>query len=155
MKKLLAIAGIIAFWLSWPFLYVYLKRGERTRVLLVAGDHVLLIRTWHGTGEWSLPGGGARAHEELHDAAVRELEEEVGIVLEPQQLIRLNKKTHSEYKLTFSCHYFYAQLPEQVHARPRLPEVLDVKWVPLAEIGAHRLGPDSKHALSAYDALIQ
>lgn len=155
MKKLLVIAGVIAFWLSWPFLYVYLKRSERTRVLLLTDDHVLLIRTWHGTGEWSLPGGGAQVHEDLNNAAARELEEEVGIVLESQQLTQFSQKTHSEYKLRFMCHYFYARLPREVEIRPRLPEVLEVRWVPQDELHTYRLGPDSRHALSAYKALIQ
>ncbi len=155
MKRVLGVLGIVAFWCSWPLLYVYLKRGERTRVLLVANNKVLLVRTWHGPGNWSLPGGGAHKHERIVEAAKRELTEETGIVIDAEALKALGKKTHTEYGLKFVCNYFYVELDSEALAQPRLPEILSAEWVEVDRLDGHNLGPDSRYALSAYTALIQ
>lgn len=155
MKWLMRISGTAAFWLSWPLLYVYLRKTERTRVLLVTDKTVLLIRTWHGTGEWSLPGGGIHKNEKKELAATRELLEETSIALGTDQLRALGTKMHTEYKLIFTCHYFVAEPKEAIIAKPRLPEVLETQWVRIDELAKYRLGPDTRHALSAYGALVQ
>lgn len=155
MKKLIRISGMTAFWMSWPLLYVYLKFGERTRVLLVAGDKILLVRTWHGPGDWSLPGGGIHKNEEPTVAATRELMEETAIGLGTDQLKPLGTHRHTEYGLAFTCHYFLVELPQPILARPKLPEILEAMWVPRAELGSYDLAPDTKHALSVTDALVQ
>lgn len=48
------------------------------------GDEVLLIKRGRAPrlGEWSIPGGKVNRGESLHDAALRELFEETGIVAE-------------------------------------------------------------------------
>lgn len=48
------------------------------------GDQVLLIKRGRAPrlGEWSIPGGKVNRGESLHDAALRELFEETGIVAE-------------------------------------------------------------------------
>ncbi len=155
MKRTVGILGIIAFWCSWPLLYVYLKRRERTRVLLVANNKVLLVRTWHGPGNWSLPGGGMHQGEDPTGAVKRELTEETGVIIDVNRLRVLGKKTHTEYGLKFVCNYFYSELDAELIARPRLPEILHAEWVEIDQLAKYKLGPDSRYALSAYTALIQ
>lgn len=48
------------------------------------GDEVLLIKRGRAPrlGEWSIPGGKVNRFESLHDAALRELLEETGVVAE-------------------------------------------------------------------------
>lgn len=155
MKYVLRISGILAFWLSWPLSYVYLRQAERTRILVVAGDKVLLVQTWHGTGAWSLPGGGIHRNEDKTVAATRELMEETTVALGIDQLRPLGTKVHSEYKLRFTCHYFVAELAKPIVLKPQLPEILEARWVPVSELSHYRLGPDARYALSAYGALVQ
>lgn len=45
------------------------------------GDKILLIRNTYGDGSWSFPGGGVKKNEEPEQAAVREVKEEVGIMI--------------------------------------------------------------------------
>ena len=58
--------------------------------LCVDGGRILLCRIapgyWSGVGEWTLPGGGLDFGESPRDGAIRELEEETGLVGE---IIRL------------------------------------------------------------------
>lgn len=54
--------------------------------------HVLLIKRGHYPfkGQWAIPGGYIEMEEELHNTAVRELEEETGLIgVELKQLITM------------------------------------------------------------------
>ncbi|GAB3494110.1 NUDIX domain-containing protein [Amycolatopsis cihanbeyliensis] len=57
-------------------------------VLLVRGDELLLTqrRGTYGSGMWHLPSGKLDAGESLLAAAVREAEEEVGVLIAPAEL---------------------------------------------------------------------
>lgn len=59
------------------------KRRRGARVLVVAGDEVLLVRDTDpgvpGSSWWVLPGGGADEGEDAAAAAIRELYEETGL----------------------------------------------------------------------------
>lgn len=58
-------------------------------VVCLRGDEVLLIRrgTQPRIGEWSLPGGRIEPGERAADAALRELDEETGVVAELEGLL--------------------------------------------------------------------
>ncbi len=68
------------------------RHREASRVLLLDSDNrvFLLLTHWDpGTGQpprWLIPGGGIDAGETILEAAVRELREETGLQVTPQQL---------------------------------------------------------------------
>jgi 8-oxo-dGTP pyrophosphatase MutT (NUDIX family) len=114
----------------------------------MAEGKVLLIQNWHGPGKWGLPGGGIHKGEEPALSATRELMEETGIALGKDQLRHIVTMPYRENGLQFSCVYFVAELDQAIAADPKLPEVLDAKWVDVRSLSDVQLGTDAHTALS-------
>lgn len=65
----------------------YLVTVRVTAVVIREGC-ILLVRQYvDSRREWSLPGGRLERGEQVGEALVREVEEETGIVVEPQDLL--------------------------------------------------------------------
>lgn len=64
-------------------LYWYIVRPKTTgvKVIIRQANEVLLIRNSYGLKLWTLPGGGVKRNEALEQAAIREAQEEVGIII--------------------------------------------------------------------------
>ena len=154
-NKIVRFFGVVTFWVSWPYLYLYLKRSERSRVLVTAGGKVLLVQAWHGSGAWALPGGGIHSSEDSAVAATRELKEETGIALGIDQLRPLAREPYRAHGLSFDCHYFLAELDQTIEAVPKPPEIIAAAWVSETELANYKLAADTRAALSARDALLQ
>ena len=55
---------------------------------IIKGNSILMVRHQHGTHDyWTLPGGGIESGETPGQAIVREVEEEVGLTVEPIRLL--------------------------------------------------------------------
>ncbi len=64
-----------------------IQKQARVRVLIYnQSGEVLLVKGAVGSRQWSLPGGGVERGETEQQAAVRELKEELGLVVAKQQL---------------------------------------------------------------------
>jgi 8-oxo-dGTP pyrophosphatase MutT (NUDIX family) len=96
--------------------------------------HVLLVRrTPHARfmgGVWVFPGGAVDAGETEEGAAVRELEEEAGIVLDdPHRLVRFSRWiTPAEVKIRFDTHFFLAPAPAEAEPVVDGAEIVDSGW---------------------------
>jgi 8-oxo-dGTP pyrophosphatase MutT (NUDIX family) len=124
-------------------------------ILLRGGDEgleVLLVRrTPHARfmgGVWVFPGGAVDAQEgdgdEAHRvAAVRELHEEAGIVLEdPDALVKFSRWiTPAQVQIRFDTHFFLALLPQGQEPKIDGEECVEHGWfTPRAALDAHRTG---------------
>jgi 8-oxo-dGTP pyrophosphatase MutT (NUDIX family) len=130
-------------------------RQAATVILLRGGAdslEVLLVkRTPHARfmgGVWVFPGGAVDANEGEGDAAhrvaaVRELEEEAGIVVaDPGALVKFSRWiTPAEVVVRFDTHFFLAPRPDGQEATIDGDEVVDQGWfTPAAALAAHERG---------------
>lgn len=93
-------------------------------------------------GAWVFPGGAVRTGgEEAHvRTALRELEEEAGILLEEESALMPFSRwiTPEEVKVRFDTWFFAARSPEGAEARPDGGECVDARWLaPRAALEAY------------------
>jgi 8-oxo-dGTP pyrophosphatase MutT (NUDIX family) len=130
------------------------RQAATVIVLRGGGDalEVLLVkRTPHARfmgGVWVFPGGAVDAGEGDGDAAhrvaaVRELEEEAGIVLDdPGALVKFSRWiTPAEVVVRFDTHFFLAPMPSGQEAKIDGDEIVDQGWfTPAGALAAHERG---------------
>lgn len=128
MKRAWDILGIVCYWLTWPGVALFLRNSTRTRIVVVSGDEILLVKTWLGTGKWGLPGGGLHRKEDPAEGAVRELQEETGIVAKPQSLEYLT--THVQHKrgVRYTLIVYALRLSKKPDIRRQRLEINDAAW---------------------------
>ena len=129
-------------------------RQAATVIVLRGGSdalEVLLVkRTPHARfmgGVWVFPGGAVDASEGDGDAAhrvaaVRELEEEAGIVVDPGALVKFSRWiTPAEVVVRFDTHFFLAPMPDGQDATIDGDEIVDEGWfTPEGALAADRNG---------------
>jgi ADP-ribose pyrophosphatase YjhB (NUDIX family) len=92
-------------------------------VVVLDGDRVLLVQEEKPDvrGKWNLPGGALEQAEAPFDGAVREVEEETGLVIEPTGLLGIYRDARS-FRVVF-----VAPRPSDGEARPG-DEIMGVRW---------------------------
>jgi 8-oxo-dGTP pyrophosphatase MutT (NUDIX family) len=132
-----------------------LPRQAATVIVLRGGSEaleVLLVkRTPHARfmgGVWVFPGGAVDAGEGEGDAAhrvaaVRELQEEAGIVVaDPGALVKFSRWiTPAEVVVRFDTHFFLAPMPDGQEPTIDGDEIVDQGWfTPAGALAAHERG---------------
>ncbi len=144
------LIGKIGFWLSYPLLWVYLRIGWRTRVLVIVDDEILLLRGWLGMGHWQLPGGGVHRGEPPVQAAQRELREETGIAVKSDQLQPLYSGRSSSYGLSFRFHAYLVELPAKPAVKRQAIEISEFQWINPAHVTKLSATPDTSDCLDTW-----
>lgn len=151
MKLIWALVGRGLFWLSWPALRVYMGRGERSRVIVVAEDRLLLVKGFVGHGLWTLPGGGIKRAETARQGAVREVWEETGLKLPPASLRTVGRGVASECGLKFSYVVFAVELPKTARLIRQKRELTDAAWLPLSTMARRAdISPATRRILALW-----
>ena len=124
------------------------------------GLEVLLVQRTHAArfmpGVWVFPGGAVdRAETELRAAAVRELEEEAGLVVDPADLVPFSRWiTPAAVRIRFDTHFFLVREPAGQTARVDGSECIALGWhTPRAALSGdlELVFPTIKH-LQQFDA---
>lgn len=143
--------GKIAYRIISPaMLYLPIFRRPRTRVAVILNNReILLVKNWLGYQRWTLPGGGMKRNETPAEAAVRELKEETGLLLDPHDLTFLGHMTNPEppravigFRVDLTDADSAVAIPN--HARY---EIIDLAWHPLESLPEDR-GPIVDQALA-------
>ncbi len=152
---MIALFGRLTWWLAWPFWLVYFKVNPvRSRVLVVHGGKLLLVKGIIGDGKWGLPGGGARPGEPVADSAVRELEEEAGLKAAADQLEQLGDFVHSQAGVRYQA-YFFLHRPDTVgRLKRRKGEIAAIGWFDRQALATLSLNADARKALEQYGSRI-
>jgi 8-oxo-dGTP pyrophosphatase MutT (NUDIX family) len=127
--------GRLAFYVTWPGIWLVIKlTPPRTRVIIVHNQRVLVLRDWLGTGAWSLPGGGLHRGEDPHTGAIREVQEEAGVVLVAEQLHELGKYKIRSSGTTTKYEVFWVELADEPVLQLKAGEIAAAQWIPLDEV---------------------
>src|SRR5579864_3830989 len=75
--------------------------------VIIHHDRVLLVRraTEPLKGEWSVPGGALELGEKLHEGVRREVLEETGLQIEPQEVLEVFDSIFSDQQGRTQYHY--------------------------------------------------
>ncbi len=126
--------GRAGYFFVWPGLYISLLLSKRCRVVLLSGDSILLVRGMLSDGRYGLPGGGLHRGEHPANAAIREVREEVGIHLQPADLVALGSEWVQSQGLRFYCHFFAATVPAQSELKLQIYEIAEARWCTRDEV---------------------
>lgn len=115
-----------------------------TLCYVVDGDEVLLIEQKRGIGEGNINGPGGKVEEQddtIKEAAVREVEEEVGVTPE-------NVEKVGEVDFIFGdnpFHQLHVYITEEYTGEPQETEEAVPEWIEIDEIPYNRMWPDDKY----------
>lgn len=136
-KNIIHKLGIQLNKLLTPLIAKKINNTHRTRVIIICEDKVLLVKDWLGDGLWDFPGGGLKGNETLDEAAVREVREEVGIILSPKELVNLGTFEVKKDQVLFKIDLF-AEAVSSMHIKKRLIEISEAEWFPLSKLPSDR-----------------
>ncbi len=111
------------------------------RGIIIKNEEILLMERWRdGLHYFSIPGGGVEPGETIEEAAIREVAEEMGIVVSlERKLYEIN--TPDSVHHIFLCNYIsgeaalHPDAPEAVeHAAGK--NLFKPRWIPLSELSS-------------------
>jgi len=104
----------------------------------------------HGEGTWTMPGGSLKFHEELKDAALREVLEETGMILKKEDLKIVSVTNDTVPDNHFVTIGWFCQNVSEQEPRVMEPdEITEWKWFSLDEL-PKPLYPSSEKLLKNY-----
>ena len=121
---------VVWWWLTRPT-----TRG--VKIIVLKENKVLLVRLSYGHQSWSFPGGGVRHNETTKDAAMREIAEETGILIQTEDLKLVTQYDQQiEYKSdTVTCYLVRVETDDfKIDNR----EVCEAGWFGVDELPSER-----------------
>ena len=119
--------------------------------IIIDGDRVLLVKRAHPPiqGQWSIPGGVLEVGEMVREAAIREAQEETGLIVDPGELLGVydrilrdsEKRVQYHYVLIdFLCRATGGELQAATDAA-------EVRWFTREELTALNLAEDTQDVI--------
>ena len=129
-------SGYVGYFVLLPLIKFYANHSApRARVLIVHDESVLVVKNWLSGGSWALPGGGLERGESAVTASVREVQEELGLEIDPGSLVDLGQHRSIERAGLKSDYYLHAtHLTERPLIKLRKYEIMDATWIPVSDL---------------------
>ncbi len=119
--------------------------------IIITGEEVLLARRGKGPGygEWSIPGGAVELGEKLEEAVIREVCEEVNLVIRVGEVVEVLERIFPDPEGRVQYHYVLVDfLCEHLSGKAKpSSDALEVKWVHLSNISRYRLPERTKRII--------
>jgi len=113
--------------------------------LVIHQERILLIRRGRspGQGEWSIPGGLVKVGETLKEAVAREVLEETGLQVQPQDLVELLERIFPDDDGRIRYHYILADYRCSVVGGELVAgsDAAEAVWVAGADLSQYSLSP--------------
>jgi 8-oxo-dGTP pyrophosphatase MutT (NUDIX family) len=108
MRKLYILCGKWLYPILLPLMRIVIRRTRRAYVAIVYDKQLILIKNWLARDTWRLPGGGVSKGESPATSVLREVKEELRLVLSKTKLIQLNEGIMQTDRLGYTfTHYAY------------------------------------------------
>jgi ADP-ribose pyrophosphatase YjhB (NUDIX family) len=141
------IFGKLTYVLAYPACRLMLYNSSRSYAALIYKDEILLIRNWLGTQKkWHLPGGGIENSESPSQAVIRELNEELGILVDEDKLIPLHENAFRA-KSSYNYYLFKTILSKKPKLKINKLEIIEAKWISRNDISGCSLNQSSQRIL--------
>lgn len=141
--------GRALFIILLPLVRLFIRHTSRAYVIIESRNQVLMAKGWFGRQLWQLPGGGASRKETNLQAAVRELKEETGLVIDPALCQPVISGRWQTDRLGHSYEIFYCRMAEPLPVKTRRPELIDCRWIHTYELSQDNCAQDVLRALGA------
>lgn len=145
--------GRLSFILSLPLLRIYLRRSRRAYGLIICGTEVVLVKGWLGRQKWQLPGGGTKRGETSQEAVVREVKEEVGLDIKPENLKYLLSGRWQTDSLGHDYDIYECRVAKKKPLTTLRPELIETAWVKAVDIDPADCPAEIVEALRAANLL--
>jgi 8-oxo-dGTP pyrophosphatase MutT (NUDIX family) len=141
------IVGRIIYFAGYPILMLLLRGSTRAYAVIRCNNKILLTQsTLDYKPRWHLPGGGVKKNETTVAGLIREIHEELGIVVTADQLVPLNNSPISS-KHHYEYHLYLVELSSMPELTLRRFEIIDAKFIPFNDLDSMLISDTVKRSI--------
>lgn len=97
-------------------------------------------------GLWEFPGGKIEAGETIEECIVREISEELAVIVNLERHLITVEHTYDEFRLTLTVYVCHLNPPE---SKPKPLAASEIRWVSLAEMDNYQFPEANREIVAA------